>query len=92
MLLTGASLLSVRAYSVWLDQRYPFAAVTHDDVVLREGNGSSYPPVRINGVPRLLHRGVEARVHNSRGNHWVQLELSDGTIGWVSAKDLLLDH
>jgi hypothetical protein len=75
-LLTALHLL-VRA-----DDR-PAAVVRVDGVVLRQGNGLSYPPHVNQGLPIRLAAGVEALVRTRRANGWVQLELPGGKLGWV---------
>jgi len=68
----------------------PAAVLKHQGAILREGNGLSYAAVvhdnrRINLAP-----GVEALVLAERNNGWVQLRLSDGTIGWVPTESIYL--
>jgi hypothetical protein len=56
-------------------------------VVLRRGNGRSYPP----RYPTPLNRGVEARRLFERGD-WLQIELSGGEVGWVERAAILEDR
>jgi hypothetical protein len=51
---------------------------------LRTGNGFSYPP-RLDGP---LPAGLEAKVLHQRGG-WLQLELSNGAVGWLPANAVL---
>ncbi len=60
------------------EQRYPIVVIAEDGVLLRKGNGLSYPP----RSETPLNRGVEARLLYERGP-WVQIELSGGEVGWV---------
>jgi hypothetical protein len=53
-------------------------AITVREVVLRQGDGRSFAPRRDSPLPA----GVELMVRIDRG-HWVQVELADGTLGWV---------
>jgi hypothetical protein len=55
-------------------------------VVLRQGDGSSFLPARDTPLPP----GVEVRVIQHRGT-WIQVELADGTTGWLPLHDLLLN-
>jgi len=55
----------------------PFA-ITVREVVLRQGDGPSFAPRRDSPLPA----GVEMTVRIDRG-HWVQVELADGTLGWL---------
>lgn len=63
--------------------RGPAAVVRQDGVVLRQGNGLSYPPHVHQGLPVRLAAGVEGVVRVRRPNGWVQVELSTGAVGWV---------
>lgn len=49
-----------------------------EDVLLRRGDGLSFPP----RYPTPLPRGTEARLRRERGD-WLQIELTGGEIGWV---------
>jgi hypothetical protein len=60
--------------------------IAQDGVVLRKGNGVSYPPQ--GDYP--LNRGVEATWRFTRGD-WLQIELPGGSVGWVPRADVLLD-
>jgi hypothetical protein len=70
----------------------PVAVVTADGMVLRVGNGVSYPPVELNGITVKLNRGVETRVRGQRANGWVQVELANGLTGWVPRAGVLMDR
>ena len=75
--LLGAGL----GWEAWEDhreRRYPLVVIAEDGVLLRKGNGLSYPPT--SDTP--LNRGVEAHLRFERGP-WLQIELSGGEIGWV---------
>lgn len=65
---------------------HPVVVVAQDDLVLRKGNGTSYPP----RVSTPLNRGVEMRLVFKRGD-WLQVELGSGEIGWVPAAAVLVD-
>jgi hypothetical protein len=66
---------------------HPLVVVADDGVLLRKGNGLSYP-LR---AETPLNRGVEARFSYERGG-WLQIELASGEIGWVSKTSALVDH
>lgn len=63
----------------------PVVVIAADQVILRKGNGDSYPPRH--ELP--LQRGVEARLLFQRGD-WLQIQLPDGTIGWVLRREAIL--
>ena len=50
---------------------------------LAKGDGWSFVPRR----EAILPAGVEAIVHERRSS-WVQIELADGTLGWVPGNDV----
>jgi hypothetical protein len=67
--------------------RHPVVVLSEDGVLLRTGNGLSYPPR--SEIP--LNRGVEARLLFIRGD-WLQIELGSGEIGWVPREYALIDE
>jgi hypothetical protein len=65
----------------WRDadfSRYPVTVIAEDGVLLRSGNGLSYPP----RYSEPLNRGVEARLLHVRGD-WLQIEVAGGEVGWI---------
>ena len=52
-------------------------------VLLRTGNGITYPPVSLEGQAVQLSAGVEAEYRTERDNGWVQVELKNNILGWV---------
>lgn len=58
-------------------------AVVSEPVLLRSGNGSSFPLRHEAPLPA----GTEATLH-FRGGAWNQVQLADGTIGWLPAAEL----
>jgi hypothetical protein len=75
--------LLIGAWLVWEDGRRRAhwaepAAVVTGPADLRTGNSTEYPK-RMEG---RLPAGVEVRVLTERGG-WRQIELADGTVGWV---------
>ncbi|HQR06807.1 MAG TPA: SH3 domain-containing protein [Gemmatales bacterium] len=69
---------------------YPTAVVKYQATLLREGNGLSYP-VLVRDQSRIaLAAGVEARLLAERSNGWVQIQLSDGSVGWVPTEVVYL--
>jgi hypothetical protein len=83
--LAACALLATGAVvAVWLvdhSQDIPGQDVRHAVVeksgVLRTGDGPSFSPAREAPLPR----GVEVRM--LRGGQWVQVELADGSVGWL---------
>jgi hypothetical protein len=73
--LLGAALLVEQAGR---ETKRPLVVIAEDDVLLRKGNGLTYPP----RYETSLHRGVEARLLFVRGG-WLQIELAGGEVGWV---------
>lgn len=65
--------------------RHPLIVLAQEEV-LRTGNGVSYPP----RLTRSLPAGVEAELRFCRGA-WLQIELADGTVGWIPAAAALVD-
>jgi tetratricopeptide (TPR) repeat protein len=68
------------------DMYHPVVVVAEDGVLLRKGNGLTYP--RRYDTP--LHRGVEGRLIFAKGN-WLQIELTGGEVGWVPRAYALVD-
>jgi hypothetical protein len=69
------------------EQQHPLVVIADDGVLLRKGNGLSYPP----RYETPLNRGVEARLLVSRGD-WLQIELEGGEIGWVPREYARVDN
>lgn len=61
----------------------PLAVIKQPGVPLRQGNGLSYPAQTKQGQPIELAAGVEAEYLTQRENGWVQVQMQDGTLGWV---------
>ena len=59
-------------------------AVTGSQTVLRKGNGEGFDPVLTEPLPA----GTEFHTHEMRPG-WVEIELGDGTRGWISAANLV---
>lgn len=86
LLVTGTCLvcLAILGGFWWHDWRQQSRAtarplvIVKEDVVLRRGNGESFPP----RLDSRLPPGIEARVLSTRGG-WVQVELAAGTAGWL---------
>jgi hypothetical protein len=65
----------------WYEQEDPpdrLVVVKVDGVLLRKGNGLSYPP----RYETPVNRGVEARLLFERDG-WLQIELAGGEVGWI---------
>jgi hypothetical protein len=58
--------------------RHPLVVIASDGVLLRRGNGATYPP----RYETPVNRGVEARMLYDRGK-WLKVELAGGESGWV---------
>jgi hypothetical protein len=83
-------LIVALAAEEWRDADFinrPVVVLSEDGVLLRTGNGLSYPPR--SEIP--LNRGVEARLLFVRGD-WLQIELGSGEIGWVPREYALVDE
>jgi hypothetical protein len=70
------------------DERdHPLVVIAADGVLMRSGNGLSYP----SRYETPLNRGVEARLRFLRGD-WLQVELSGGEVGWVPGAVALVEE
>jgi hypothetical protein len=96
LITTGAALLSSSLFAgaLALDlaqerdrDHHPVVVIARDGIALRKGNGRSYPLRR----EALLNAGVEGDLIFERGP-WLQIRLADGTMGWVTRADALLDE
>jgi len=67
-------------------EMHPLVVIARDSVMLRRGNGLTFPP----RYETPVHRGVEARLLFERGG-WLQIELSGGEVGWVPRDHVLAD-
>jgi hypothetical protein len=89
-LILGAVLLSVtlgiESWSMRQERLHPLVVIAEDEVVVRSGNGYSYPA----RFAHPLNRGVEARLLFSRGD-WLKIELNGGQLGWVPRNKVLTD-
>jgi tetratricopeptide (TPR) repeat protein len=76
----------------WLQQEerdetsQPLVVIQSDGVLLRGGNGLSYPAL----YKTPVNRGVEARLLARRGD-WLKIRLADGDSGWVPGEYALVD-
>jgi uncharacterized protein YgiM (DUF1202 family) len=61
--------------------------VAQDNVLLRTGNGLSYPA----RYDTPLNRGVEARLLLRRDD-WLKVELGGGETGWLPRSSVLVDE
>ena len=90
LLLVGAAIiawiLTLQAWTFRDAQEHPVAVVSQDGVILRKGNGSSYPT----RTDTPVNRGVEAKVLYTRDD-WLQIELLTGEVGWVPRQAALVD-
>lgn len=78
--------LALRAHDRNEREIHPLVVIARDGVLLRRGNGATFPP----RYDTPVNRGVEARLLFERGG-WVQIELSGGEIGWVPRDTVLVD-
>jgi hypothetical protein len=65
-------------------QAYPIVVLADDGVLLRKGDALTFPP----RSTAPLDRGVEVRLLFRKGD-WLQVEQSDGTVGWVPRRYVL---
>jgi hypothetical protein len=68
------------------EARQPLVVIASDGVLLRGGNGLSYPAL----YKTPVNRGVEARLLVRRGD-WLKLRLADGESGWVPGEYALVE-
>lgn len=66
------------------DAAHPVVVVAKDGLILRMGDGVSFPPRRETPLPA----GVEARLLYDRGA-WLQVELAGGEVGWLPREGVL---
>jgi tetratricopeptide (TPR) repeat protein len=81
------AVLAWRAHVRQGKARHPLVVIADDGVLLRRGNGLSYPP----RYEAPVNRGVEARLLFERGG-WLKVELSGGESGWVPGRYALVDR
>lgn len=67
-----------------MDDANPLRIVSNESI-LRRGNGEPFAPVLEEPIPP----GAEVRTRHARGG-WLQVELADGTIGWLPEADTRL--
>lgn len=77
--------VTAEAWRLRDEDAHPPVVLARDGILLRKGNGSSYPPRR--DTP--LSRGVEASLLYDRGP-WLQVQLLSGEIGWLPRADVLV--
>ena len=83
--LAGLMLMLVTWEEQWLSEvaKLP-GVVVRSETPLQRGNGIDYPA----RIPDALPLGVELHLLAERGG-WLQVQLADGTIGWVDARNVL---
>jgi hypothetical protein len=79
-------LLALRDHARRQEARHPLVVIADDGVLLRRGNGLSYPP----RYETPVNRGVEARLVFERGD-WLKIELAGRETGWVPKRYALVD-
>ena len=87
----AAAVLLGGAFELWTNARrqqdlHPLVVIADDGVLLRRGNGLTYPP----RYETPVNRGAEARLLVERGD-WLKVELAGGESGWLPRKYALLD-
>ena len=83
----GLTVLIVLAVQSEREERErPLVVVSQDGLILRKGDGLTYPP----RYDTPLNRGVEARQLFERDG-WMQIELTGGEVGWAPRESLLID-
>jgi hypothetical protein len=83
----SAAATALLAASTALVPDRPVVVIAADGVLLRKGNGRSFPP----RVDTPLGRGVEASLLYRKGG-WLQVELSGGEVGWVQERDAVVEQ
>jgi len=78
--------MSASAFYDW----YRFDGQKHgilaaDQVIVRKGNSTQYEPLYIEPLPKLTETIVL-----KENNRWVQVQFSDGQIGWVPENEILI--
>jgi hypothetical protein len=68
------------------EAEHPLVVISRDQTELRWGNGNAYPA----RYPKAARRGVEARCLYERKG-WLQIELADGSLGWIPCEAALID-
>lgn len=89
ILLPLGAILAVLSYGATIgvyEIQEPICVIVRDGVILRTGNGQSYPPRQ----EAPLHRGVEVRLMHERGD-WLQVQRADGAVGWIPRAGALFD-
>jgi hypothetical protein len=76
--LLGLVFVLVSTLMIQAELRQPVVSVIARPIILRTGNGPSYPA----RLPTPLNPGTEVRRLHERGG-WVQVELDPGVVGWV---------
>jgi tetratricopeptide (TPR) repeat protein len=90
-LLLAAAALTGTGLAVWEarlreETQHSVVVMAEDGVLLRQGNGLTYPP----RYETPVNRGVEARLLFARGD-WLKIELSGGETGWVPRRYALVE-
>ncbi|MFO0877334.1 MAG: tetratricopeptide repeat protein [Gemmataceae bacterium] len=84
--LTLAGSLGLLLLTQGASPRLEAVVVAEEGIFLRKGPGETFAPWE----ERTLPRGAEGRlVHRAEG--WGQIELADGSVGWVRLNQLLID-
>jgi tetratricopeptide (TPR) repeat protein len=81
-----AIVLMIQVRNLREDVEHSVVVIAADKTYLLKGNHALYP--RAYDSP--LNRGVEARLMQVRGD-WLQIQLTDGQIGWLPRQNALLD-
>jgi hypothetical protein len=87
----AAALVLGGVFAGWTNARrqqdlHPLVVIADDGVLLRRGNGLTYPP----RYETPVNRGAEARLLVERGD-WLKVALAGGESGWAPRKYVLLD-
>jgi hypothetical protein len=85
-LVSGIAWAACCRQRLW-EEQHPWVIVAREDVPLRTGNGSSYPPHA--RLPRLF-RGLEGRQLAVRGA-WIQVLFPGDFIGWLRREEVLVE-
>ena len=81
----GTTLMLIGSF--WLEPARRVVVIASNGVLLRKGNGKSFPP----RFDTALNAGVEASLLY-RQEGWLQIELSGGEVGWVPASEVVVEE
>jgi hypothetical protein len=87
LLVPSAGVVALLVRSESLASSRPIVVLAADSILLRKGNSALFPP----RYETPLNRGVEAELLFRRDG-WLQIELAGGEVGWVPARQALVEE